>query len=704
MITTVLLTGDSKMATQLQQWLRQVSPDKTTSEVYPSLEAYKQMLEKAGEIPPGGAPPSEKDVKIIRLFVIDMDLVETKPAQWISELQKMTKEKAPKIVAPGAPRVLVMSFDGGPQKLDPLQNEAIDDLILKPVDKTLFQQKAEFLLGEDPKLQPTFLFRAKTAQSIEVGRDVSIDEISEFAVGIRSPGPLPEGTFASLHSESFGTKGGRRMVGRVYESLKHPVREGEYLVRFGFFGLTSDQLSTIRRYMKANTTPIRTKPVGPPGAGGAPPPVAGTTAKPGLSKELQEKMALLKMKKVAVIDMNPESLNEAKSIIESGFKGVVVRSIPSYARLLNDLRQLAPPVAAKPAAPAQQGQASGKPSGDVVAMDSALPGKRKLGFVMRGKSFELIRFEPALKRTEGVLSKAAGEFLEKPDTWLSMVEPSDREALMEFLGFVESGNPGKTYFRMNDATARPFHFEAFGQLEKSGAADGAVLLRMDLQEIDAATYAKNLTSAAPAGLGKDPGAFRFDTILIDSTLLKPDPVKWYEGFLELLTQTKVLGPEDQPPKIIVMSDPKTRARAEDFRLKSIVDFVQKPLDRRYLIQKMNALSPTLIQSRELESPPWVPCEIPAKLGKEVQMEEVSEYGLVIQHPSAFREKSYMKFFSRLFGEEGEWVSGKCSYCEKSGEGESFKCQFMFFGPGDELLQRIRRWIREDYVAKKDGKS
>jgi hypothetical protein len=78
----------------------------------------------------------------------------------------------------------------------------------------------------------------------------------------------------------------------------------------------------------------------------------------------------------------------------------------------------------------------------------------------------------------------------------------------------------------------------------------------------------------------------------------------------------------------------------------------------------------------------------------------------IIHPTAFREKTYMRFFSRLFGEEGEWVSGKCHSCEKLADSEAFRCQFMFSAPNDDLLQRIRRWIREDYVLKKEvaGKS
>jgi hypothetical protein len=97
----------------------------------------------------------------------------------------------------------------------------------------------------------------------------------------------------------------------------------------------------------------------------------------------------------------------------------------------------------------------------------------------------------------------------------------------------------------------------------------------------------------------------------------------------------------------------------------------------------------------------VPCEVNAKLGKEVLMSELSEFGLAISQPSPFKERIFMRFYSRLFGDEGGWIAGRCHSCEKDNH-DTFKCQFMFFGPTDDLLQRIRRWIREDYVAKKEG--
>jgi len=52
----------------------------------------------------------------------------------------------------------------------------------------------------------------------------------------------------------------------------------------------------------------------------------------GLSKELIEKMALLMAgASLPSLIWNPDMLNEAKSMLESSFKGIIVRRIPIYA-------------------------------------------------------------------------------------------------------------------------------------------------------------------------------------------------------------------------------------------------------------------------------------------------------------------------------------------------------------------------------------
>ena len=178
-------------------------------QAYASLEQYKASLAEARDPknPDGTVKTPTEERPKIRLLIIDIDLIPQKPLQWISDLQKMTKDLAPLLVDT-PPLVLMMAYDGGTYRLDSFQNDAIDDLLLKPIDKALFLQKLEFLTAETGKLSPSFLFRAKASRIIEIGRDVMVDEISEFSAAIRSPGPVPEGAFASHSLRCFRRKRG----------------------------------------------------------------------------------------------------------------------------------------------------------------------------------------------------------------------------------------------------------------------------------------------------------------------------------------------------------------------------------------------------------------------------------------------------------------------------------------------------------------
>jgi len=66
-------------------------------------------------------------------------------------------------------------------------------------------------------------------------------------------------------------------------------------------------------------------------------------------------------------------------------------------------------------------------------------------------------------------------------------------------------------------------------LEKSGTGDGSALIRIEMNELDAEAYAKRWRLLTFDGhVPKDAGQFKFEAILIDGAMLRPDPATWYE--------------------------------------------------------------------------------------------------------------------------------------------------------------------------------
>lgn len=709
MVTAAVLTADQRLGFQIHSWMKELS-DQVQLENFSDLKTFSTKIET--EIIDGDklkskdddAPLDAEDIgsgktskpeqsRYYGILIVDVDLLlqsNERPLTWSTMIKDLLKDRGRS--DPDQPtKILLMSFESGSIKPESFRHEAIDDLVLKPLDRSLFLQKVEILAAEKPGVKPSFLFRQTTAMDIEVGKDVMIDEISEFAVAIRNPAPLAEGVFAAIHCEVFGDRAQGRILARSYKSEKHPTIEGEFLVRFGYFGVTTAQLDRVKKYIRQQQMPGRSKTPRAASLDIEDPPVP--------------------FNRIAIIDMDRNESKELKSTITDHYLGVAVTQFPSYARFLFALQKLAPqkpvpvqPVIQTPAVAELMGPPKPEEAPEPVEEVPPWPTNGPLVFLAGGPDVELKRFvSGAGKKDELVFGKTAEEWIERPSDWLSGMEKDDREDFQQMIDYVKGGGKGYALFRVRDEEDRLYYLEANGSLEKAGDGDGNAILKIELRRHSEEDW-KTLEKKASAGdQVVDPAEFRFDAIFIDGTLIRGEVPSWIEGLNEALLNAGAFNRGEPMPKIMILADEKSRLRPESFRFKAIGDFVFKPLERKFVSYKVKTLIPELVPRGEPDMPPFVPCEIPAKLAKDAKMEEVSEYGLTIAHPSPFRGNVYMRFFSPLFGDNSDGVIGRCTHCDKkAGEGEGYACHFTFFGTTDEVLKRIRTWIREDYVHRKEG--
>jgi hypothetical protein len=329
-----------------------------------------------------------------------------------------------------------------------------------------------------------------------------------------------------------------------------------------------------------------------------------------------------------------------------------------------------------------------------------LPGDRTLIMSVNGPNYELLRFESKFLENETFLLKPSRDWLSRPGDWLSAINREDREEFNEFLTFIDGGGRGSVFIRMIDHEDDTHYIEVKGVLDRPVDALGPSQLRLELNVIEEALWQTHAGQHAQA----DPGHFRFDAIFIEAGMIRIDLQPWLEGVIGLLIKAGIMRSDEQPPKIFVMASEKSQKRPDDFRVKGITDFFYKPLDRKLIVDHLFTLLPNMERIDDVEFSGFVPCETPAKLAKNVIMDELSEYGLSIVNSSALKPGSFMRFFSQLFGEDSSGILGRCTHFEKI-EGEKasgVRCYFTFFGCPDEILKRIRNWIREDYVHKKEG--
>lgn len=678
----VLFSTDPRLITQIRTWAKQM--EKTIRlDVFSSFDVFKEY--RAGDIEGQRSEYFEKDIidgpegMLIRLLIVDVEMVHDDPLAGIEALQESVKELG-LVSSLARPRVLLMAHEAGqaPGHLRPenFQNDAIDDLVCKPLDRQLFLQKLELMASDDPKVKPTFLFTAKTDLLVEIGKDVVVDEISEYGLAIRNPTPLNNGLFAWIHCDLLGKGGNSRVLGRVYRSTVHPLRKDESIVHFLFFGLNAEQIQNLRHFVKTRQTTLK-------------------LSNPTANRRTDKSLIAPPSRKIAIIDMNQTSLTLATEIIEGGFRNSDVQPFSSFSRLQTDLLKLVE----KTEAPVQgHAPAAAAPS------TPAFPRGGKIYFTVKGGGqHTLTLMEPHPGNDSIILGRKAHEWIDKPTLFFASILMEDAGLVVELIAAAEKGTKAQVGFRLFDGNRAIVFIEASGFLAKSGEGENPSLVRLELKEINQARFDELSGGGAEEKVVRDPSFYKFDAVLIDAALICPNPQEWYDGFMLLLRKTGVLGEKDYPPKIFVMGEDQPWSLPELFRVPGVHDFSYKPLDRRLALLKAQALVPDLKLQRELDTPPSVRIEETAKLAKEVKLAELSEYGLAIEQKSPFKEGILMKFFSPLFGENGgTWVTARCRYSQKTEKGDKFNSRFIFFGVSDEVFQRIRRWIREDYVAKKEG--
>ncbi len=694
MVTVAVLTADQRLSFQIHTWLKALS-ETIRWEVHSDIAAFAQKIEtenaadlveksKVTDDTPldaediGSGKSSSITDAFYRLLIVDLDLLNLpgpQAAAWARDLKKLMLSKNRSDVTYPV-RVLFLAFEGGKFHVDDYRDAAIDDLVIKPLDQSVFLQKIEILTADDSAIRPTFLFRQETSLPIEIGKDAVIEEISEFSAAIRNPAPLANGVYAAIHSSVFGQADFGRVIGRVYELEPHPSIEGASIVHFGFFGLKSDQLANVKKYVRDRQPPPKPKPPQP---------------------NLSDQDPTVPFNRLAVIDMNVDTFHEIESTLKDNFVGVQCTHYLSYARLLAALKTFYPQ--STNAVAEAQATAKAQLHSPIDAHDRRAWSAASLGLLLKATSQELVRFETTLGVGEKILGRDRGEWLMNPKSLFASLDKQDANELREMIDYALSGGKGRAFLKINDPDHHVYFFEADATLAKAADEDDDAQIRVELTQIEKAVYVKHAADHMEKKL--EPADLLYDAIFIDVNLIRGEIKPWFDGLREAYMKAAVLTPGQPMPKILLLADEKSKSSPDAYRTKEVFDYIFKPIDRKSMTYKAKIAVNELIPRKEPEIPPFVRAQIQAKLAKDAVMEELSEYGLSIAHPTPFKTGSMVRFFSPLLGGGVDGVLGRCTHCDLK-EDKNFLCHFMFFGTSDEILKRIRTWIREDYVHRKEG--
>lgn len=674
----LLLTDDQRATMQVNQWMKGMH-----EEVH--IEIFKDMLHFNALLFPHELTDQEKKqiqastsneenktnvfraAKIkdegVDLIIVDQEFLKKQsPVKWVVELKaKMTAT----ILSHGTrpTRFMLIGFDSPTNPIDNLISDEIDDLVLKPLDQQVFQQKLMMALADDrTKKGDDYLFQQQIDALIYMAKAGEIEEVSEIGVGIKSKSKIREGLTARLYSKIFGEKQDSSLLARLYTSRIHPTVPDYWINYYTFFGINRNQMNHIRRALMGTRKP-------------------GSGARPLSKPEIE----ILKknQKHIAVLAFNKEVQESIKTTIETQFINLHVHNFSSIGAFAKQVGMNTAQVVSSP----------------VSVTDQNIPAFLEAQFsFMINADFELMNIEHKLPDKQTYLGISASELQKDPALWKRHIHPEDSEEVEEFLNHLKHSNSGHTIIRLKSPNGFDHYVKMDGQNLKLGLKQQ---FRIIMSELKGQQGHDQWLKHRPGNILKNQ-LDQLYAIFIDASSMSTPVADWVHTIKAFLDKTQALT-ASKSVAVVAMLPEGSKVNLEDFENTLITDVLYLPLDRKLLFDKVALYVPGAYNDRGPVQVQYTNYPAKVQLGQKVKMEMASEFGLQINSSKAFREGVFLRFFSPYFLDENNEGILARSYSateDKDNKGR-YHNLFSFYGISDAFLKHIRTWIRDMHIHKKD---
>ena len=615
----------------------------------------------------------------LNLVIIDVSLLSNNPTEWIIKTRAELKRRK-YFPEKSWTKFALMTFEEKDGRPDYYCHPFVDDLFIKPLDRTLILQKIELLIYDNQTA--TFLYTQKTDLTIEMGKNIPLIAISEYSFIIKNPVAIKPGTFIKVHAPIFADKGDSSIVGRCYKTFYHPQFPDNYLCHFLFFGITGNQLRNVRKLLNANPSYQKGQ---------------------GVSEYAGLKNTALKIGAPAhhfvLIDMNSEVIETLKAIIDQRFYNTKSYGFASYNQFL---KIFIPDKKQKPAPTEdQKGKVRAAPIDEME--NFAFANQFKLQISRDGAELQHIIPEPT--KNAKICDIPCKDLIGDQLLWRTLIDPTMNDTFNEFIDYLSSGQQAEQQIKFINKDDY-FYWVKINANPYRGPDNEIRYITLDItciheeflqQEQDTSTHESVTTQK---GIITKEELRNLNTIIIDGNFVRGDKVEWLKTLRDSLD--KHLGiPETRPINIFLMGEEYSKILPEYFQSKEFCGFLSKPLDRRLIMQNLSLMVPNLSFDADQMNLQALDIKLPLKISQKVKLQEISEYGLKIVYPRPLKTNVFLSFFSPIFGQVNQQdVISKCYRVAKNGNSDDYSCYFTFFGVTDSFLKKIRSWIKGDYVSSK----
>ncbi len=674
----LILSNDSRSVGQISSRVSELK-EEASIEVFRNLEDFENFVSppKDEDAPKKTASTITDDKKHslyvqalikekgLHLVVVDQELLgRTNPVNFIHKLRdKLASSDLHK--ADVQTRYFLLSFESVENSMEALASPLIDDVILKPIDNQLFLQKLSMILSEKRSAAGEFLYKQEVDANIYIAKTSMIEEMSELGIAIRSKKSIKDGVTIRIFAKVFGEKVNSSLLVRTFKSVPHPTVPAEFNVYYTYYGITSVQLQKVRRTLQEKKRKI--------------PPQRALSA-------VEVQIFKKNRKNIAIVVFNTQMRGDIENALSANFINANLNSFPSLITLAKKLGVLP-----------QSGDADkGKAPIAVDANGEMIVAFKADVFIFTiNHADEMINIQ---NKSTSLFDMNLSQLMAGPKKWLQYIHPDDSEETIEFLNYLKSNDKGQIFIRMK-SPANSIHYIKMEASEMKSANPPQV--RIQLSELKGDDGFKAWTAGRPETGGQSP-AGDIDAVLIDASGITQTVESWASYVKAFLENTKLISPDRRTPVIALLPE-KASNKLEGFKKTFFSDVIITPLERKYLIDKVNFHVHGLYSENGLITPAFDPVNEEVRVAQEVKMEMASEFGVQIRSNQPIREGIFLRLFSPLFLDENYDGILARSYSAKPDDKNrsEFHNVFSFFGISDAFLKHIRKWIREAHIAQKD---
>lgn len=539
---------------------------------------------------------------------------------------------------------VLTAFDDPSFKITELEDRILNNVIFKPFDRLILAQDLTFAIdGRHPPSKNT-IANQKTTAIVEMLKDVELEAISDIGIITKSYREIPVGAISKYYGKQFLSDRQRSLFAICQSCMKHPEFPDAFRAHFTYFSADQTQISSFRKKTHDKNAKV-------------------------ISSQWDHLACAQSVSEPQILLMDDEEIGPSglQGHLEKTFRGLQLISIESVSALIGDI---------DPAQALQQKDANLKTLGGAASLT--------LHFDTSGSTY--LGFESDKADLTTFFGTAANDLKNKSNWFHQAVIMSHRERLRKYVSTGTMNLSEDNYLSLN--VGENSFMVSVKAISKEGGKFNITLGEPSKDE-QIKWMQKDSRIQKPVHL-----------IIASHRFFGEGAAERWKFVKEALKKKFNVDPQ------IIMTSKKDFTDAEERLFGTFThDILFKPLDRIYFGHRLKALFPKLVEKgMDKIIPKTVPATEIIKAVNPVTVSEISEAGFVMQYYRSITVGSFREMILWQPYEIGapEFLA-TCNYVEENqGQKGTFNCHFVFFGITDNLLKRIRIWIRDNYVLSKEG--